>query len=80
MFRETILKISNPSKSNILYELQLLFASLKIYEFPFYDPRSFIDINKLNFYEQMDADEFYGALFDRIESDIKQLYYKAVQR
>ena len=76
MFRETILKISNPSKNNVLYELQLLFSSLKIYEFAFYDPRSFVVINKLNFYEQMDADEFYGTLIDRIENDIKQIYYK----
>ena len=76
IFRETILKINNPSKRNVLYELQLLFASLKIYEFAFYDPRSFVVINKLNFYEQMDADEFYGTLIDRIENDIKQIYYK----
>ena len=76
MFRETILKINNPSKSNVLYELQLLFASLKIYEFAFYDPQSFVVINKLNFYEQMDADEFYGTLIDRIENDIKKIYYK----
>ena len=77
MFRETILKINNPSKDNVLYELQLLFSALKIYEFGYYDPRSFVEINNLNFYEQMDADEFYGTLIDRIENDIKTLYSKA---
>ena len=77
MFRETILKIHNTSKKNVLYELQLLFSALKIYEFAYYDPRSFVVINKLNFYEQMDADEFYGTLIDRIENDIKKLYYKS---
>ena len=77
MFRETILKINNTSKTNVLYELQLLFSALKIYELGYYDPRSFVVINNLNFYEQMDADEFYGILIDRIENDIKQLYSKA---
>ena len=74
MLRETILKINNSSKNNILYELQLLFSALKIYEFAYYDPRSFVVANKLNFYEQMDADEFYGTLIDKIENDIKSLY------
>ena len=74
MFRETILKIENPSKTNILYELQLLFSALKIYEFGYYDPRSFVVANKLNFYEQMDADEFYGSLIDKIENDIRDIY------
>ena len=76
MFRETILKIGNPSKNNVLFELQILFAALKIYEFSYYDPRSFVVINKLNFYEQMDADEFYGTLIDKIENDIKNIYLK----
>ena len=74
MLRESILKINNSSKENILYELQLLFSALKIYEFAYYDPRSFVVANKLNFYEQMDADEFYGTLIDKIENDIKTLY------
>ena len=76
MFRETILKINNPLKNNVLFELQLLFSALKIYEFEYYDPKSFVVINKLNFYEQMDADEFYGILIDRIENDIKNIYLK----
>ncbi len=75
-FRETILKINNSSKNNILYELQLLFSALKIYEFAYYDPRSFVVANKLNFCEQMDADEFYGTLIDKIENDIKKMYSK----
>ena len=74
MLRESILKIKNTSKNNILYELQLLFSALKIYEFAYYDPRSFVVANKLNFYEQMDADEFYGTFIDKVENDIKTLY------
>ena len=76
IFRETILKINNSSKSNVLYELQLLFSALKIYEFSYYDPKSFVVANKLNFDEQMDADEFYGSLIDKIENEIKSLYQK----
>ena len=72
--RETIIKIENPSTTNILYELQLLFSALKIYENPYYDPRSFVIANNLNFAEQMDADEFYGTLIDKIEKDIKEIY------
>ena len=73
-FRETILKIENPSKDNVLYELQLLFSALKIFEFPYYDPKSFVLANNLNFYEQMDADEFYVTLIDKIEKDIKKIH------
>ena len=74
MFRETIMKIENPFKDNVLYELQLLFSALKIYEFPYYSPESFVISNNLNFHEQMDADEFYGNLIDKIENDIKRIY------
>ena len=76
MFRETIIKIENPFNNNLLYELQLLFSALKIYEFPYYSPRSFVLANNLNFYDQMDADEFYGTLIDKIENDIKKIYSK----
>ena len=76
MFRETIIKIENPYNYNVLYELQLLFSALKLYEFPYYSPRSFVLANNLNFYEQMDADEFYGSLIDKLENDIKKIYSK----
>ena len=78
-FRETIIKIENPSTNNILYELQLLFSALKIYENPYYDPRSFVIANNLNFTEQMDADEFYGILIDKIEKDIKEIYCPKIE-
>ena len=75
-FRETILKIENNCENNVLYELQLLFSALKIFEFPYYNPKSFVLINNLNFYEQMDADEYYGSLIDKIEKDIKKIFSK----
>ena len=72
--RETIIKIDNPYKNNVLYELQLLFSALKIYDNSYYDPRSFVIANNLSFIEQMDADEFYVTLIDKIEKDIKDIY------
>ena len=74
MLRETILSIKNAKEKTVLFELQLLFSALKVYESQYYDPSSFVIANKLNFYEQMDADEYFGIFIDKIESDIKNLY------
>ena len=74
MLRETLLSIENPDKDNVLYQLQLLFSALKLYESQYYDPASFVVANKLSFYEQMDADEYFGIFIDKIENDIKNLY------
>ena len=74
MLRETILSIKNVKEKTVLFELQLLFSALKVYESQYYDPSSFVYANKLNFYEQMDADEYFGIFIDKIESDIKNLY------
>ena len=76
MLRETILSIKNSKENTVLFELQLLFSALKVYESQYYDPSSFVLANKLNFYEQMDADEYFGIFIDKIESDIKNLYPK----
>ena len=78
MLRETILSIPNAKENSILYELQLLFSALKVYESQYYDPSSFVLANRLNFYEQMDADEYFGIFIDKIESDIKNLYPKDI--
>ena len=74
MLRETLLNINNPDKKNVLFQLQLLFSALKVYESQYYDPTSFVLSNKLNFYEQMDADEYFGMFIDKIENDIKYIY------
>jgi len=81
MLRETILSIGNEninnlSQNTILYQLQLLFASLKTYDFKYYDPKNFVIVSKLSFYEQMDADEYYGQLIDNLENDISNLFNK----
>ena len=71
--RETILSIKS-NESSILYNLQIVFSSLKAYESQYYNPKDFALINKLSLNEQMDADEFYAGLIDSIEKDINNIY------
>ena len=73
LLRETILSIKT-NENNILYNLQVVFASLKAYESQYYNPKDFALINNLSLYEQMDADEFYAGLIDSIEKDINNIY------
>ena len=74
MLRETILSIEVKNNDTVLYQLQLLFSALKTYEYKYYNPKPFVKKSGLSFYEQMDADEYYGQFIDKIESDIKDLY------
>ena len=73
MLRETILNINTDKQDTILYQLQLTFAALKTYEAKYYDPKYLVTVSKLSFYEQMDADEYYGSLVDKLETDINNL-------
>ena len=73
MLRETILSINTDKQDTILYQLQLTFAALKTYEFKYYDPKYFVTVSNLSFFEQMDADEYYGLLVDKLETDINNL-------
>ena len=74
ILRESILSIKCNENCPVLYNLQILFSSLKTYESQFYNPKDFVLLNGLNLIEQMDADEFYGRLIDNIEKDINSLY------
>ena len=76
MLRETILSIECDENFPLLYNLQILFSSLKTYECQYYNPRDFVVLNELNLNEQMDADEFYGRLIDSIEKEINSLFSK----
>ena len=73
MLRETLLSINTDKQDTILYQLQLTFAALKTYEFKYYDPKYFVTVSNLSFFEQMDADEYYGLLVDKLETDINNL-------
>ena len=56
------------------YQIKKLFASLKYYESQFYNPKTFcenFDGQVLDIHEQMDADEFYSRLIDKLEEYVK---------
>ena len=79
MLRETILNINTDKQDTILYQLQLTFSALKAYEFKYYDPKYLVTVSNLSFFEQMDADEYYGLLVDKLETDINNLNLKNYQ-
>jgi ubiquitin carboxyl-terminal hydrolase 9/24 len=85
-FRDTILEIEDSSPStnppiakheNLLYQLKLVFGSLKISQRQYYDPRLFCysykdyEGNPINVLEQMDVDEFFNNIMDKLEGLIK---------
>ena len=73
--RESILRFKIPqTKKNCLYELQKLFFSLKFSKERYYTPSTFVenyDNEKLNIHQQMDIDEFFSNLIDKLENRIK---------
>ena len=75
LFRESILKCKCTTvEKNSLYELQKVFFNLKYLKSGYYTPDSFAnnyDNEKLNPHQQMDVDEFFSNLLDKIENRIK---------
>ena len=73
--RESLLRCKCKEKSkNVLYEIQKLFSSLKFCNESYYTPRSFVenyDNEKLNIHQQMDIDEFFSNLIDKLENRLK---------
>ena len=73
--RESFLRIKIEQKTkNSLYEVQKLFFSLKYCKEKFYIPESFVnnyDNEKLNVHQQMDIDEFFSNLIDKLENRLK---------
>ena len=74
-FRESIMKCECPNeKKNSLFQLKKLFFSLKYSESQFCDALDFcknFDDRVLNTHEQMDIDEFFVILLDKIEEHLK---------
>ena len=81
-FRETILATDDYNQNieledNLLYQLQLIFAALKLSQRQCFDPRGFCYAFKdyegksLNVLEQMDVDEFFNNLLDKIDNLLK---------
>ena len=81
-FRESLLETENTNvktedHENLLLQFQLIMASLKRSQKQYYDPRSFCLAFKdyegkpINVVEQMDVDEFFNNLLDKLEPYLK---------
>ena len=74
-FRESLLKCKcKEEKKNSLYQVKKLFYSLKYLQIDYYTPSDFpdnFDDEVLNVHQQMDVDEFFGNLLDKIENRLK---------
>ena len=76
-FRESLLKCNcKEEKKNSLYEVKKIFNSLKyIKDSYYYTPTSIIDNyddEKLNVHQQMDVDEFFSNILDKLENKLKK--------
>ena len=74
-FRESLLKCKcKYEKKNSLYQIKKLFYSLKYLQVNYYTPSDFpdnFDDEELNVHLQMDVDEFFGIILDKIENRLK---------
>ena len=74
-FRESIINsYCKNEEKNVLYQLKYLFSSLKYYDTEYFIPYDFtqnFDNEKLNIREQMDMDEFFSLLLDKLENRLK---------
>ena len=74
-FRESLLKCKcKGEKKNSLYQIKKVFYSLKYLQVNYYTPSDFpknYDDEELNVHQQMDIDEFFGNILDKIENRLK---------
>ena len=74
-FRESLLKCECKEETkNSLYQIKKLFYSLKYLKINYYSPEEFpnnFDDEILNVHQQMDVDEFYIKLLDKLENRLK---------
>ena len=74
-FRESLLKCKcKEENNNSLYQIKKLFYSLKYLQVNYYTPNDFpynFDDEVLNVHQQMDVDEFFGNILDKIENRLK---------
>ena len=75
LFRESLLKCDcKEEKKNSLYEVQKVFLFLKYMKGGYYTPDTIVDNfdnEKLNVHQQMDADEFFSNIIDKLENRLK---------
>ncbi|CAD8115825.1 unnamed protein product [Paramecium sonneborni] len=78
-FRESVLSLTLEfGQQTIAYQFQLLLSALKNSQKQFYDPTNFCSVlgpnyKAINVYEQMDVDEFFLQLMDKLELELKPL-------
>ena len=66
-------------EESVLYNLKKVFSFLKASDRQYHNPRDFCtnfknwEMEPINLYEQMDVDEFFNLLVDRLETSIKGL-------
>ena len=75
LFRESLLGCDfKEENNNSLFETQKLFLNLKHLKKGYYTPNSFVenfDNEKLNVHQQMDVDEFFSNIIDKLENRLK---------
>ncbi len=75
-FRESILNTESIiEEKNVLFQLKYVFNSLKYSESKFFNPIEFtknFDNEELNIREQMDIDEFFNLLIDKLENHLQK--------
>jgi len=87
-FRETILETEDQgtltNEESALFQLKNIFASLKYFEGKYHNPKDFCNNFKkydgqvINIIEQMDVDEFFNLLIERVEPFLKSTPYEKV--
>ena len=74
-FRESLLNCKCKEENrNSLYQIKKVFYSLKYLQVDYYTPSDFpdnFDDEKINVHLQMDVDEFFGKIIDKIENRLK---------
>ena len=74
-FRESILNTeSKIEEKNVLFQLKIVFNSLKFIDSKFFSPIDFtknFDNEELNVREQKDIDEFFNLLIDKLENNLQ---------
>ena len=75
-FRESILNTESIiEEKNVLFQLKYVFNSLKYNESQFFNPIEFtknFDNEQLNIREQMDIDEFFNLLIEKLENHLQK--------
>lgn len=76
--RESLLAIEDKSPQSTLNFLKNIFSSLKCSDSQFYNCKDLCMHLSLDIREQMDVDEFFNTLIDKVETNIKETRYSNI--